>query len=176
MSLIRGFFNEPFIMSPFEVAALEDSFFPHRVLKPHLTRAQQQDTDKKVVHNASHTSNRADFMKQMMRAPLLDTTDQGDKLVVRVDVPGVKKEDVKVQLHAEGDHFVLVVSGERRDELKSDKDEVTESRYGKFVRSVSLPKTIKPSGLAAKQEHGVLTITVPKAEPQAAAPVDVKID
>jgi HSP20 family protein len=104
----------------------------------------------------------------------MDSIDKADKIIVRVDVPGVKKEDVKVTLHHEGDHYVLIVSGERHDEFKSESGQ--ETRYGKFTRSVALPKNIKVDGLTAKHELGTLMITVPKVElPAASAPINVNV-
>ena len=161
-----------FAPTAWERAAFENPFFPNRLIRPHVTRAEGQDADKKAVHLIP----RDDWLKQMMRAPMLDTVEQNDKLIVRIDVPGVKKEDVKVTLNPEGDHYVLIVSGERRDEFKGDQAEAVETRYGKFVRSVSLPKNIKPDGLVAKHEHGVLVISVPKVEPAAVAPIHVQIN
>ncbi|VAH71746.1 unnamed protein product [Triticum turgidum subsp. durum] len=83
--------------------------------------------------------------------------------VFKVDLPGVKKEEVKVEVE---DGNVLVVSGERSREKedKNDKWHRVERSSGKFVRRFRLPEDAKVEEVKAGLENGVLTVTVPKAE------------
>ncbi|KAM0828332.1 hypothetical protein ACQ4PT_067624 [Festuca glaucescens] len=83
--------------------------------------------------------------------------------VFKADLPGVKKEEVKVEVE---DGNVLVVSGERTKE-KEDKKEKwhrVERSSGKFVRRFQLPENAKMEEVKAGLENGVLTVTVPKVE------------
>ncbi|KQK04325.1 16.9 kDa class I heat shock protein 3 [Brachypodium distachyon] len=83
--------------------------------------------------------------------------------VFKADLPGVKKEEVKVEVE---DGNVLVISGERSKEKeeKSDKWHRVERSSGAFVRRFRLPENAKVEQVKAGLENGVLTVTVPKAE------------
>ena len=92
-------------------------------------------------------------------APKVDIVTKDNKLVTRIDLPGMKKEDVKVEL-SEG---VLTLSGERKKELKEEKDNYfrEEREYGSFCRRVPLPKNVKPEDVKATFTNGVLEVVVP---------------
>ncbi|XP_021620134.1 class I heat shock protein-like [Manihot esculenta] len=83
--------------------------------------------------------------------------------VFKADLPGLKKEEVKVEIE-EG--RVLQISGERsvEDEEKNDKWHRMERGRGKFVRKFWLPENAKVDEVKASMENGVLTVTIPKAE------------
>jgi HSP20 family protein len=100
-------------------------------------------------------------------APALDLSEDKDSLVATVEVPGMKKEDIQVSVH-EG---VLSVSGERARESESDEAGVhrSERSYGRFQRTLTLPKPVKVSDIKAAYKDGLLTITMPKTEEQAEA-------
>ncbi|KAF7119786.1 hypothetical protein RHSIM_Rhsim13G0068500 [Rhododendron simsii] len=83
--------------------------------------------------------------------------------VFKADLPGLKKEEVKVEVE---DDRVLQISGERSVE-KEEKDEAwhrVERSSGKFVRRFRLPENAKMDQVKAAMENGVLTVTVPKEE------------
>ena len=83
--------------------------------------------------------------------------------VFRADLPGIKKEEVKVEVE---DDRVLQISGERNVE-KEDKNDTwhrVERSSGKFTRRFRLPENAKLDQVKASMENGVLTITVPKEE------------
>jgi HSP20 family protein len=83
--------------------------------------------------------------------------------VLKADVPGLKKEEVKVEVE---DGNVLQISGERNKEQeeKNDKWHRVESSSGKFLRRFRLPENAKTEQIKASMENGVLTVTVPKEE------------
>ncbi|XP_010271818.1 PREDICTED: 17.8 kDa class I heat shock protein-like [Nelumbo nucifera] len=83
--------------------------------------------------------------------------------VFKADLPGLKKEEVKVELE-EG--RILQISGERsrEHEEKNDKWHRVERSSGKFLRRFRLPENAKVDQVKAAMENGVLTITVPKEE------------
>ncbi|KAK9057579.1 hypothetical protein SSX86_022415 [Deinandra increscens subsp. villosa] len=83
--------------------------------------------------------------------------------VFKADLPGIKKEDVKVEVE---DGRVLQITGERNVE-KEDKNDTwhrVERSSGKFTRRFRLPENAKMEEVKAAMENGVLTITVPKEE------------
>ena len=92
-------------------------------------------------------------------APKVDVVTRDNKLVTRIDLPGMKKEDVNVEV-ADG---ILTLSGERKKEVKEEKDNYfrEEREYGSFCRRVPLPKGVKPEDVKAAFTNGVLEVTVP---------------
>ncbi|XP_060202148.1 18.2 kDa class I heat shock protein-like [Lycium barbarum] len=83
--------------------------------------------------------------------------------IFKVDVPGIKKEEVKVEVE-EG--RILQISGERsrEQEEKNDQWHRMERSSGKFLRRFRLPENVKMGEIKAAMENGVLTVTVPKEE------------
>lgn len=83
--------------------------------------------------------------------------------VFNVDLPGLKKEEVKVEVE---DGRVLQISGERtkEQEQKDDRWHRVERSTGKFMRRFRLPENAKMDQVKAAMENGVLTVTVPKEE------------
>ena len=95
-------------------------------------------------------------------SPALDVFDQKDNFMVKVELPGMKKEDIGISLH-EG---VLTVSGERKHEVERKEGQTfrSERYFGKFQRSVTLPATVDASKVKATYKDGILSIDLPKAE------------
>lgn len=109
--------------------------------------------------------------EEPMWAPKVDVVTRDGKLFTRVDLPGMKKEDVLVQVQ---DGY-LTLSGERTKETKEEKDDVyrEEREYGSFCRAVPLPTGVKADDVKAVFNNGVLEVTVPL--PKAAVPDALKI-
>ncbi|PWA34033.1 Alpha crystallin/Hsp20 domain-containing protein [Artemisia annua] len=93
----------------------------------------------------------------------IDWKETPDAHVFKADLPGLMKEEVKVELQ-EG--RILQISGERsrEKEEKNDKWRRVERSSGKFLRQFRLPDNAKVDQVKAKMENGVLTVTVPKKE------------
>ena len=94
--------------------------------------------------------------------PALDLYEDKDNVYVRVEVPGMKKEDIELSLH----NGSLSVSGERKgDETFKDAEVYREERFfGRFQRTVSLPTAVASDKVKAQYKDGILTVTLPKAE------------
>ncbi|XP_022731274.1 17.3 kDa class I heat shock protein [Durio zibethinus] len=93
----------------------------------------------------------------------IDWKETPEAHVFKADVPGLKKEEVKVEVE---DDRVLQISGESNIE-KEDKNDTwhrVERSSGKFMRRFRLPENAKPDQIKASMENGVLTVTVPKLE------------
>ncbi|MDA1256466.1 MAG: Hsp20/alpha crystallin family protein [Chloroflexi bacterium] len=103
----------------------------------------------------------------------LDVVEQGDNLVVRASVPGVKPEDIKVKI--EGD--VLMIRAEAQEETEHAESEylMRERRAGSFYRALRLPDAVDQDGVASEYAHGVLTVTLPKSETSKVREIEVKV-
>ncbi len=106
-------------------------------------------------------------------APAVDIAEQNDAYVVKVELPGVNKDDVKVTL----ENNVLTIRGEKKleKEIKKEDYHRIERSYGSFNRSFTLPSTVKSDKIDASYKDGVLTITLPKAEEAKPKQIDVKV-
>ncbi len=94
--------------------------------------------------------------------PGVDIVEHDNKYEIRVDLPGMKKDEVNIEL----EDNTLSVSGERKTE-KEDKNKryhLVESRYGTFTRSFTLPRNINRDSINAKMQDGVLNISIEKSE------------
>jgi HSP20 family protein len=92
-------------------------------------------------------------------SPKIDVVERDNRLVTRVDLPGMKKEDIHVEV-ADGQ---LAISGERKQEREEKKDNVyrSEREYGSFYRAVPLPEDVKPEDIQATFADGVLEVSIP---------------
>ena len=93
----------------------------------------------------------------------IDWKETPEAHIFKADLPGVKKEEVKVEVE---DGRVLQISGERsrEKEEKNDRWHRVERSSGKFLRRFRLPENAKLDEIKASMENGVLTVTVPKEE------------
>jgi HSP20 family protein len=93
-------------------------------------------------------------------APAVDLYEDKDNLVVTAELPGMKKEEIDISLH-DGN---LVIGGERKVEKQYGEKETQRSErfYGRFQRTVGLPKTVDAGTVKAAYNDGVLTVTLPK--------------
>ncbi len=99
-------------------------------------------------------------------APQIDVFERDKRLVTKVDLPGMKKEDVKVEV-TDGH---LAISGERKNESEETKSSLyrCERSYGSFYRAVPLPEGVKLDEALAKGTEGVLEVSIPlSAQPDA---------
>lgn len=104
--------------------------------------------------------------------PACELSETDENYLLSLDVPGMKKEDLKIELT----NNVLTVSGERKREINADKKEKFqryEKTYGYFKRSFRLPYIEDSSQIEARYENGVLELVLPKV--QAAKPRQIEI-
>ncbi|NNN07334.1 MAG: Hsp20/alpha crystallin family protein [Elusimicrobia bacterium] len=106
--------------------------------------------------------------------PRADIRETDKEYILDVVLPGVKKEDVKVEMKDD----VLTVSGEKKSE-KEEKGKTwlrRESSYGSFVRSFALPEGLHPEDVKASCKDGVLTLTMRKPAEVKSRGVSVKVE
>jgi HSP20 family protein len=101
----------------------------------------------------------------------LDVIENENEFVVKASLPGLKPEEVQITIHGD----TLTIRGETKadEEKKGETWHLRERRYGAFQRSVSLAVPLDSDKAAASFEHGVLTLTLPKAEQ--AKPRQIKV-
>jgi len=113
-------------------------------------------------------------LEQAAWTPQVETFRRGDKFIIRADLPGLNKDDVKVEI----DDGVLAISGERREEHEEDRDDYyrSERTYGQFYRALPLPDGIDENKVDASFKDGVLEVTIPapKQEERKAKSIKVK--
>jgi HSP20 family protein len=104
-------------------------------------------------------------------APAVDVYENGEKVVLKLDVPGIKEEDLDIRV----ENQTLSVRGERKFE-KEEKEENfhrIERRYGSFFRSFSLPTTVDTENVEASYNAGVLKLELKKKA--SAQPRQIKV-
>jgi HSP20 family protein len=101
-----------------------------------------------------------DFAKGF--TPACDMVENDKSYLLTADLPGLKQEDIRVELHNRD----LVISGERQEEKKDNQQSqhVIERHYGSFRRSITLPSDVDADEVQASFENGVLKIEIPKSE------------
>jgi len=94
--------------------------------------------------------------------PAVDLYDNKDNIVVRAELPGMKKEEIEISLH----DGTLSISGERKVEKEYEKAETYRSErfVGRFQRAITLPSPVNGAAVTAQYKEGVLTVTLPKTE------------
>jgi HSP20 family protein len=98
--------------------------------------------------------------EDLVWAPSMEVVEEEDKFLVKVELPGVKEEDINISLAGN----TLTIEGEKKTESAIEKKGYyyTESSYGSFSRSITIPSTIDTGKIEANCENGVLEITLPK--------------
>jgi HSP20 family protein len=105
--------------------------------------------------------------------PAVDIAEHADEYSVRVELPGVDKDDVKITLESN----ILTIRGEKKKETeeKGKNFHRMERAYGSFQRSFTLPTTVKSDKIDALYKDGILTIHLPKAEEAKPKQIEVKV-
>jgi HSP20 family protein len=95
-------------------------------------------------------------------APAIDMFQSDDEIVVKAALPGIKADEVQINITGE----VLTLKGEvkQSQEMEEKAWHIREQRFGSFERSIALPTDVVADKAQADFENGILTITLPKAE------------
>ena len=94
--------------------------------------------------------------------PSLDFTENSNQYTISVETPGMKKEDIKINIS----NNIMTIKGEKQSETTNDNDEkyICERRYGSFRREFKLPTDADAEQISAKYEDGVLTLNIQKKQ------------
>jgi len=106
--------------------------------------------------------------------PAIDIEENNGNLMVRAEIPGMRKEDIKVSVKED----MLTISGERKreNETKEKTFHRIERSYGQFRRMIRLPATVDADKVKATYKDGVLNVTLPKPESMKPKHIDVEIN
>lgn len=106
--------------------------------------------------------------------PALDLYEDRDNLMVKAELPGLNKEAIEISLH----DGTLTISGERKSEDRKEEAGAYRSErfFGRFHRTLSLPKAVDGAKVQATYKDGVLTVTLPKAEEAKPRQIQVNIN
>ena len=110
----------------------------------------------------------------MAWTPPCDIYETDKEVILKVELPEVKREAVEVTL----DNNVLMMKGERKFEEKTDRENYhrIERHYGEFIRSFTLPTYVDAEKINAEFKEGVLTVTLPKHEAAIPKQINVKVN
>ena len=105
--------------------------------------------------------------------PVSNVSENSQEYLIKAELPEVAKDAIEVSI----DDGVITIKGERRHEQSAEDETLhrTESYYGSFVRSFTLPPDVDESGINAVSKDGVLTVRLPKAEVVAPKQIEVKL-
>jgi HSP20 family protein len=108
---------------------------------------------------------------EMTFLPACNISETDSHFLVTFDVPGVKKDDIKIDLRGN----LLTVTGDRKEEYekKGATHYQAESAYGSFKRTFELPQEVKAEQVEAEYEAGVLRLAIPKKEASKALPIKI---
>ena len=105
--------------------------------------------------------------------PLCDIYETDKNIVIKTELPEVKKENVSVMF----DNNVLTISGERKADVGNAQSYHRQERiYGRFLRSFTLPPFVDTKNISAECKEGMLLITLPKVEEAKAKQIEVKVE
>jgi HSP20 family protein len=107
--------------------------------------------------------------------PAVDVIDEKNQYIVKAELPGVKRKDIDVSIN----NGVLTINAERRmeEESKDEKGRVIrrESRYGSYVRTMTLDNTVDVKNVKADYKDGILKLVLPKSEGAKPQKIDVAV-
>lgn len=105
--------------------------------------------------------------------PRTNIVDSNEKLILSFEVPGMKKEDIKVTVSGN----MISITGNRQPLMKSEKEQIVreEMLSGEFERQFTLPDSVNTDSIEANYKHGILTIELDKKEEVKPKEIDIQI-
>lgn len=136
-----------------------ERWFNSKKLTPFRDLAQIEDSFDRMMNEMI---TKRDATQSFSFSPSCEVVEEGNNYILKFDMPGVSKNQVKVEVIDNQ----LTVSAERKEEKKQEnkKKFLSEVYYGSYTRSFTLPGAVNEKKVDAKFENGVLTVTIPKTE------------
>lgn len=105
--------------------------------------------------------------------PPVDVLEENDKILVKVEVPGIDEKDLRVTF----EDGILTIAGERQFERKDDRNyHRIERAYGSFTRTFTLPRSVDASQIVANYRNGVLEVEIPKKEESRPKQIQINVN
>lgn len=151
MALAKGFANDPFV----------------RTLQERMNRLFGENFGRMLMPYPEEDWTLTTW------APACDIYETENEIVVKAELPEVKKENVQITL----ENNLLTIRGERKfeEETKKENYHRIERTYGEFIRSFTLPTFINAEKITAEFKDGVLRVTIPKREEAKPKQIEVKV-
>jgi HSP20 family protein len=113
------------------------------------------------------------FVRPFREGPFIDLSETQDRLILRAEIPGLSAEDLDITI--DGD--VLTVKGEAKQHVVTEKEGYlsSEREYGYFSRTIQLPCKVQIHEVKAIYKDGLLSIDMPKCEPEPSRQIKIKI-
>jgi len=102
----------------------------------------------------------------------IDVAEKGNDFVVRATIPGVRPEDI--QINVQGDRLTLRAENQSEQERTDERYVVRERSATSYYRTLTLPSPVNSDQADARYEHGVLTLTLPKAQVEKSSQIRVR--
>lgn len=114
------------------------------------------------------------FDDTAVKYPQVDVHEDKDNVYVRADLPGIKTEDIKVEVDEAG---ILSIHGERKVEKEFDRNSCyrIERQYGSFERRFRLGQSVDGTNIKAEYKHGELKLTIPKKEEKKPKAITIEV-
>ncbi len=114
------------------------------------------------------------MLSQSGWTPHIDVYETETHYILKMEIAGVAPDDVHIRL----DGRTLVISGQRNDEVNSERRHfhLMEISYGRFSRSIELPRPLRGDQIKAIYNQGILRVEIPKAEQSSEGPVHIPIE
>ncbi|MBF2067037.1 MAG: Hsp20/alpha crystallin family protein [Calothrix sp. C42_A2020_038] len=114
------------------------------------------------------------FEREQMKAPAIEMNETAEALELKLELPGMEPKDLDIQVTENS----VYISGERKQESKTDENGVTRSEfyYGKFQRMIPLPTRIENTQVKADYKDGILNLTLPKTQQEKNKVVKVSLN
>ncbi|MBV9257928.1 MAG: Hsp20/alpha crystallin family protein [Ktedonobacteraceae bacterium] len=126
---------------------------------------QLEQRYRQLLNDALHQSQQSVLHRSTTWRPLADICESADGLIVKVELAGMKEEEIDVTLYENA----LVISGERRDEHDATHKNLcyyeAQIRYGPFRVEVFIPSPVERDSVTARYENGFLWVTLPRVLP-----------
>jgi HSP20 family protein len=148
-----------------------ERWFDNKSLSPLRDFSQVQESFDRLFNEFMNLK-KTNGMQSLSFSPACEISEEDDNYILKFDLPGVTKDQVKV----EADKDQLTIRAERKEEKKSEskKKHLSEMYYGSYTRSFTLPGPVDEKKVDAKFENGVLTVKVPKTESLKAKQIPVQ--
>jgi HSP20 family protein len=112
------------------------------------------------------------YLEKEAASPPLDIYEEGNSLMVKASIPGLRPEEIKVEVR--GDLLRIYGESKKEEEKKERNYHLREHRYTRFERSVALPSEVQTDRAEAVFENGVLTLTLPRSEAAKTRAIPIK--